>query len=344
MAFFGPGQVFRARVNGVLKYFLLANVSDEFTFKEVWMGSSLNGKDWSWEVSSLTTGTVQTESYNNSGEVAHTVSATGGKALIQSTLSNFQLLEQTLLSSAQYVDNARWWGFLNFSTVGGTTQFTRMRVSWASGSPSIQIMTGLNADGDPVYITLSSSATAYAVLNVWPSTIAFGAPRQLRYSEEEKTFELWAWYVGTVESGAYNNGNVNCNTSTLVTCTVNQPGSSCGGCRTGDGSCVPQGQTANAFLLNTGQPGTTPLGRPSRPIWWSVGQEFIEPNAHPAGSTIRYLYSGYEVARMFPFVWKAPNGTRYLFLSTNDLHICTEFLFSPFFKTYVTSTILNWTE
>lgn len=73
----------------------------------------------------------------------------------------------------------------------------------------------------------------------------------------------------------------------------------------------------------------------TRTVSFGVVQEWGEAQALP---------SGWELARVFPARWNAPDalGTQFLFSATNDLNICSEFLFSGFFKMYVVATRLSY--
>jgi hypothetical protein len=91
------------------------------------------------------------------------------------------------------------------------------------------------------------------------------------------------------------------------------------------------------FLRNTGVAGDSIQGSGSGFLWWPVNR-FSFGADNRVSSLTRFLPSGWEFARMFPFRWNSPTGRRFLFSATNDDNICTQFLFGGFYKMYVVKT------
>lgn len=321
-AFYGPGQVFQATVNGLTKYHLLADVSDARIFKNVWRAESTDGVNWTWYISGAANANkTETLTRSDTGASYQLTSIWSAQPFFQTT-SSVGLLNPILRSEAPATNNATWWGFFNFWD--GVGKVGAMKVEWGTGSPVIKVVTSSSPSW--TYSTLTGGN-----LTVVPSALIHDSNVKSLHQEGSQ-FQLW----GSARLGTYGS-NVSCNTNTSLQCT--QPG----GCKTGDGSAVAYLATARPFWMNTGPAGDVTCTAASCPssgvAWWPVTSTTLGAR-NPIFSAVRSMPSGYGEARTFPFRWNSPTGNRYLFSATNDNNICTRFLFSPFQLMYVVRTTL----
>jgi hypothetical protein len=332
-ASYGPGQIFQATLGGVTKYHLLADVSDTLSFYNVWRAESADGINWTWRISSA----VNNSQYNGRREtiqdsadvISHTIDTiVQPDSFIHST--TVFMLNPILLPTNPGVNNAQWWGFFNYWS--GTTNVGEFVINWdATGTvPTVRVVT--NVSGGTYTFTNLPYSNGTSTMNVTPwAFLTRSGAKTLLFDTAGNNYQLW---TSTDSFANYDAGNVNCNVGTALTCT--NPN----GCLGGDSSTCPNGAVCHPFLRNTGVPGETVSGNGSGFYWYPVTRfTFGAPNL--VTSNVRYLPSGYEVARAFPFRWNSPTGRRYLFSVTNDAYICSEFLFSSFYKMYVVRTELS---
>lgn len=334
-ASYEPGQIFRATVGGVTKYHMLADVSETISFYNVWRGETLDGINWKWWISD----DINNQQFNGRREVIkdavdvlqHTIDIVVQPESFIHTNTIF-MLTPILLSTNGGVNNAQWWGFFNFWSNG--FKVGQMSIDWdAAGTPTVKMVT--NVSGTTyTWRTLTPTggpAGSFLVDFVpWTFRTNINARTLINDTTTGSGFQLWAH---SNNFGGYGT-NVGCDTTRALTCTQS------GGCLTGDGSGCPQGMTCNVFLRNTGDAGEVMSGGGSGFVWWSVSRFSFGAADNVVYSHTRALPSGYEVARLYPFRWNSPTGRRYLFSTTNDANICSEFLFSPFYKMYIVKTEL----
>lgn len=321
-ASYGPGQIFQATVNGVTMWHLLADVSNTRDFHNVWHAVSSDGIDWTWDISG-SLNTSKTESIRESpgqpgGDVVKhkIVSNWSANPFLKS--DSFGLLNP-ILTAVDGSNNAEWWGFFNL--VGGVGA---LRVGWSTGAPAVSVLTNSTPPWTPVS---NGNLTGINPRVLYPANV-----KTLLLDPTSGQYQLW----GSVAAGTYGS-NVDCATGNSATCSF-QPN-----CPTGDGSTVAFGGMGRPFWLNTGPQGDVPCPtcQGAGLAWWPVTHATENlPPINTVFSQVRSMPSGYEVARLFPFRWNSPTGNRYLFSATNDAHICTELLFSSFYKMYVTETTL----
>ena len=330
-ASYGPGQIFQATLGGVTKYHLLADVSDTISFYNVWRAESADGINWKWYISQ----DINNSQYNGVREtihdsadvVTHTIDiVVQPQSFIHST--SVFVLNPILVSTHALTNNAEWWGFFNYWS--GSSNAGEMLIDWDSTGtvPTVSVVTN-GTPGSYTFTPLpqNGGAGGSSTLNVTPYAFRTNVNvKTLLFDPTVNAWQLW----GSANLGTYDQ-NVSCNTSTVLTC------STPGGCATGDGSGCPYGQACNVFLRNTGAPGEVIQGNGSGFLWWAVTR-FTFGGDNGVYSLTRYLPSGWEFARIFPFRWNSPTGRRYLFSATNDANICSQFLFSGFYKMYVVQT------
>jgi len=181
-AFFGPGQVFKSRIEGVDKYYLLADASNSALFREIWLGSSTDGKSWTWSVSSISQST--TEVYGRPGEVLRSIQSNPAPPLVTSEqLAGFYLLNPILVAKNLGQANEYWWGFFNFRTSDLVEKIGQMKVARNGGQWQASILT---ATSPYQYSQLAGGNQ----LNVQPASVKSGAAKSLVWSTVENSFEL----------------------------------------------------------------------------------------------------------------------------------------------------------
>ena len=332
-ASYGPGQVFEATLGGVTKYHLLADASDTLSFYNVWRAESTDGINWTWHISSAVNNSQfngHRETIHDSADVlTHTIDIiVDADSFIHST--SVFILNPIMLSTNPGTNNAQWWGFFNYWS--GTTNVGEWVINWdATGTvPTVRVVT--NVSGGTYTFTNLPYSNGTSTLNVTPwAFLTRAGAKTLLFDTAGNNYQLW---TSTDSFANYDVGNVNCNVGTTLTCT--NPN----GCLGGDGSTCPNGAVCHPFLRNTGVSGEAVSGNGSGFYWYPVTR-FTFGGQNLVTSNVRYLPSGYELARAFPFRWNSPTGKRYLFSVTNDANICTQFLFSGFYKMYVVSTELS---
>ena len=364
-ASYGPGQVFEATLGGVTKYHLLADASDTLSFYNVWRAESTDGINWTWHISSAVNNSQFTrmngcaasgkrsDEKKIPGSVGKLCVATGlfgalaanwpaipdRQKVLRETMvdadsfihsTSVFILNPIMLSTNPGTNNAQWWGFFNYWS--GTTNVGEWVINWdATGTvPTVRVVT--NVSGGTYTFTNLPYSNGTSTLNVTPwAFLTRAGAKTLLFDTAGNNYQLW---TSTDSFANYDAGNVNCNVGTTLTCT--NPN----GCLGGDGSTCPNGAVCHPFLRNTGVSGEAVSGNGSGFYWYPVTR-FTFGGQNLVTSNVRYLPSGYELARAFPFRWNSPTGKRYLFSVTNDANICTQFLFSGFYKMYVVSTELS---
>lgn len=323
-AFYGPGQVFQATVNGATKFHLLADISDAFEFKTVWRAESTDGINWTWYISGPNSSQTETLTRSDTGTTYQITSIWASAPFFATTNSNFYLLNPILRSSAPLTNNATWWGALNYSDSTGT-KVTTMQVEWSTGSPVIKVLTATSPSW--VYSTATSG-----VLNFSPTALLTDTNIKTLHDEGGQ-YQFWGWKG----MGSYGT-DVSCNTSTMIQCT--NPS----GCKAGDSDLTVVSYLAygRPFWLNTGPVGdvSCPTCLGSGFAWWPVTTTSIG-SQNTVYSTVRSMPSGYAEARMYPFRWNSPTGNRYLYSITNDNNICTRFLFNAYYLLHMVRTTLK---
>ena len=160
-----------------------------------------------------------------------------------------------------------------------------------------------------------------------------GDVKSLFYDPDTSTYQLW----GKLQARwPWSNVNVNCDTSHVLLCTNTTPCPAGGtGCLTNFGqTCVPTNSMANVYEANT-----MVNGEGSDFTFWQVpGVNAFDGVEHVVRSNARYIPTGYVIGRSYPARWNATDGTRYLFSVTNDENVCSEWLYNPFYKSYVVMT------
>ncbi len=322
-AFYGPGQIFQATVNGVMAYHLLADVSDGVTtFHKIWHGWTTDGQDWNWEIGNAKYVTTITSPESISDPTPHMIKTTTSGPFLQVQANGgqypFDILSPVMLSTRPLTNNASWWGYLNIND--GIFEVTELLVDWSAGAANIRYLTDGNFDFS-AYLTngvMTNSPSPYFL-------IPRAGVKSLIVDAASGVTQLWGGVNFTAQGTcnyAYSTSTVNCNTGTNVTCHL------AGGCMTAGGTLVPQNGTANAFQVNTTGPNfPPPFLCGSGFNWWAVSR-FSIGAANTVFSATRYLPSGYVAARNYPFRWNSSSGTRYLFSATNDNNVCTNLLFS----------------
>jgi len=330
-ASYGPGQIFQATLGGVTKYHLLADVSDTISFYNVWRAESADGINWKWYISQDINNSqfngVRETIHDSADVVTHTIDIVVQPQSFIHATSVF-MLNPILLSTRALTNNAQWWGFFNFWN--GTGEAGELLVDWDSTGtvPTVSVVSNVSG-GSYTFTPLpqNGGAGGSSTLNFVPYAFRTNVNvKSLLYDPTVAAYQLW----GSASLGTYD-ANVGCDTTQRLVC--NTPG----GCATGDGSGCPYGQSCNVFLRNTGAAGEVIQGNGSGFLWWGVTR-FSFGGDNGVYSQTRYLPSGYELARIFPFRWDSPTGRRYLFSATNDTNICSQFLFSGFYKMYVVQT------
>ncbi|MDP9121282.1 MAG: hypothetical protein M3O15_07920 [Acidobacteriota bacterium] len=241
-----------------------------------------------------------------------------------------------MLATRPGTNGADWWGFFRFFDFShGVEGISEFQVTWSSSQPSVPtvwVLTGANYQFTP--LTAGNDS-------VYPLALAVsGNVKSLLVDSVSGVTQLW----GDTETAPYSNTNVNCNTSTLITCPSNQadcgPSFNLPGCRAGDGSCAVQGSTNNnGYTLNTDYLNDTG----STLSWWEVLRYSFGPTnrvtSQPGG---RFFPTGYDTGRLMPFRWNSSNGTRYLFSATDDAQICSTFSLGPYWHEYVVMSTVTW--
>jgi hypothetical protein len=331
-AYFGPGQIFEATINGVTAYHLLADVSDGMgTFHKVWYGWTTDGMDWTWEIGNAHYVSPITNPESISDPDPHTIASTitGPFMQVQGSGNSYplEIFSPVLLSTHPLTSNAPWWGY--FNVFNGQFGVAEMYVDWTSGSPQITYVTDASFDTSPVLTNgeITDSPPVY-------SLITGGSVKSLIVDAASGETQLWGNlslnYGGATPSChySYSASTVNCNTSNTATCMAPA------GCPTAGGTTVmfDNPTPANVFTDNTTGPNAKmPCG--SAFNWWAVTRYSIGA-VNRANSTVRYMPSGYSNARQSPFRWNSSSGTRYLFSASADNNVCAEFLFSLFYLEY----------
>ncbi|MEM9598607.1 MAG: hypothetical protein AAGD06_30355 [Acidobacteriota bacterium] len=347
-AAFGPGAVFKSTTDGVTTYHLLADVSDTFIFQNVWRAESTDGLNWTWYVSGTgnANGTETLVRSDTAGTYTLT-SESSAEPFLEITVAGYSLLnpvmerrwpgvlppvEEKPVGQARVLAGGNqvpttdgwWWGYLNFLQHGGDFGVTGLEVQWTASGPTIRYLED-HASG-PRWRTAVGGK-----IDTAPAALIQGATvKSLVF--EDLQYQVW----GGIRAGTYGQ-NVGCDTDTEIQCQTP------GGCPTGDGSHVAQGEFAKPFWLNTGPQGPGQTGsaiHTSGVAWWPASPGAVGPR-NLVFSLVRPLPSGYGAARLFPFRWNAPGGGRYLFTATNDDNICDRFLFSPFLDMYTVGTTLE---
>jgi len=325
-ASFGPGQIFQATVGGTTAYHLLADESDQSSFREIWHGWSPNGVDWTWEIHDSSACPFEPSNpYKTCADPKGTEGITTVQwkpvaqpflALSTSIPAGFGILNPVMLSTNAGEDNAAWWGYLKFVADAITT--TPMLVTFdASGQPYVYLVNSSTQPFTYSYVPGNQITSAGQLVTV----IHQGNAKSLLYDATSGVYQLWGDFPA-----AYDRSTVGCRSGYTVDSQVTcwDPA----GCATESGY-VAYGASADAFDLNTQVAHTgTAL------FWWPATPTSLG-DAGFVGSYSRNLPSGYATARTFPFRWNSPNGTRYLFSATNDDNICSQFLFSEFYRMYI---------
>ncbi|MFL6233832.1 MAG: hypothetical protein ACJ76N_11915 [Thermoanaerobaculia bacterium] len=362
-ASFGPGQVFKATVNGQTAYQLLVDASNWSNFWEIWRGWTTDGVNWTWETHTPSVTTTSQECFPNPASCSTAtrkitrVPVTQPFLKLDSGFTWGYILNPVMLSTAPNTNNASWWGYLKFivgATGGGIAAVsTGMQVTWSNGTPTISVLTGATPSGPYTVVpNRSLSPTLYDQMNhlIYDRNV-----KSLLFDVAARGYQLWA---DAPEPGIFGN-YVSCNKSTTATvscspsnCQIQLPdGTLVAGCSLiGDRTdsacnsltpppgckCLPQGFTAAPFPYNTyGQS----AGSGFR--WWTVTQTSIS-GENGVYSQTRSLPSGYQNARTDPFRWNSASGKRYLFSSTNDRNICSKFLWSSLAgQQIVVTTVAN---
>lgn len=348
-ASFGPGQVFKAKVNGQTAYHLLADVSNWFHFWELWHGWTTDGVNWTWETHTPSVTVTSQECFPNPASCATATRRITRVPVAQPFLaldSGFTwgfLLNPVMLSASETTDNAAWWGYLKFIVgrpEGGiASASTGMTVTWSGGNPSISVLTGPTPAGP--YTPVPNRSMSPSLYDQMTRLIYDRSAKSLLFDSATNSYQLWAHAAEPGIFGSY----VSCNTSTTATVSCNPSscqiplsgGGQAAGCKLiGDRTdsacnslnpppgcpCLPIGFTAAPFPYNTyGQ------SQGSTFRWWTVTQSTISGEGGVYSQT-RFLPSGYDNARVDPFRWNSASGKRYLFSSTNDRNICSSFLWS----------------
>jgi len=335
-ASYGPGQIFRATLGGVTKYHLLADVSDTISFFNVWRAESSDGINWKWYISQ----DINNAQFNGRREtirdsadvVSHTIDIVVQPQSFIHATSGVYMLNPILLSTGALTNNAQWWGFFNFWN--GTGRVGELLVDWDSSGtvPTVSVVSNVSGGTYSFHVLpQNGGAGGSSTLDIVPYALRSDVNvKTLLYDPTVASYQLW----GGANLGPYD-ANVNCDTTKRLVCNT------AGGCATGDGSGCPFGQSCNVFLRNTGIAGEAIQGSGSGFLWWAVTR-FSFGGDNGVYSQTRYLPSGYELARAFPFRWNSPTGRRFLFSATNDANICSQFLFSGFFKMYIVKTELAY--
>ncbi len=364
-ASFGPGQVFKATINGQTTYQLLADVSNWSNFWEIWRGWTTDGVNWTWETHSPSVTTTSQECFPDPANCATATYKITRSPVTQPFLkldSGFTwgyILNPVMLSTAPNTNNAAWWGYLKFivgRTGGGIVSVsTGMQVTWSGGIPTISVLTGMTPSGP--YTTVTNRSLSSTLYSQMTQLIYDRDVKSLLFDVATNGYQLWADAPEPGIFGSY----VGCNTAPTPPPTVSCNPSNCtitltdgtqvAGCSLiGDRTdsacnsrtpppgckCLPQGFNAAPFPYNTyGQT----AGSGFR--WWTVTQTSIS-GENGVYSQTRYLPSGYSNARTDPFRWNSASGKRYLFSSTNDRNICSQFLWSSLAgQQIVATTVAN---
>jgi hypothetical protein len=358
-ASFGPGQVFQATVNGQTAYQLLADVSNWDDFWEIWRGWTTDGVNWTWETHSPSVTTSSQECFPNPASCATATRKITRNPVTQPFLQlpghAGYILNPVMLSTAPTTNGAPWWGYLKYLVGSGGTLVsasTGMKVTWSGSTPTISVLTGATASGTYTATGQSLSTTLYGQMT--PLVYNRGV-KSLLFDAATSTYQLWA---DTPEPGIFGT-DLSCNKNMTATvscspstcqftlpngtvvhgCTLigDRTDSACNSMTPPPGCpCLPQGFTAAPFSYNTyGQSAGTSFS------WWTVTQTSISGEGGVYSQT-RALPSGYENARIYPFRWNSASGKRYLFSSTNDRNICSQFLWSSYAgQQIVVSTVVN---
>jgi hypothetical protein len=228
-----------------------------------------------------------------------------------------------------------------------------MQVTWSNGTPTISVLTGATPSGP--YTAVANRSLGPTLYDQMTRLIYDRGVKSLLFDTATNSYQLWADAPEPGIFGSY----VGCNKATTATvscspssCQVQLPnGTQVPGCSLiGDRTdsacnsltpppgckCLPQGFNAAPFSYNTyGQT----VGSSFR--WWTVTPTSIS-GENGVYSQTRYLPSGYDNARIYPFRWNSASGKRYLFSSTNDRNICSQFLWSSLAgQQIVGSTVVN---
>jgi hypothetical protein len=362
-ASFGPGQVFKATINNQTAYHLLADVSNWVNFWEIWRGWTTDGVNWTWETHSPSVTTTSQECFPNPANCAAATRKVTRTPVAQPFLkldTGFTwgyILNPVMLSTAPTTNNASWWGYLKFIVgrpEGGiASASTGMQVTWSNGTPTVSVLTGATPSGP--YTTVVNRSLGPTLYDQMTRLIYDRGVKSLLFDTATNSYQLWADAPEPGIFGSYVGCNkamtatVNCSPSSCQVQLPNgtqAPGCSLIGDRTDSAcnsltpppgcKCLPQGFTAAPFSYNTyGQS----VGSSFR--WWTVTQTSIS-GENGVYSQTRYLPSGYDNARIYPFRWNSASGKRYLFSSTNDRNICSKFLWSSLAgQQIVGSTVVN---
>ncbi len=324
-----------ATVDGQILYHLLADVSDTNLFKKIWHATSIDGINWKWQVEAAGIGSG-VESLSD--PVSHTVEHVAvPKSFLESSIGNVQLLNPVALSTGALQDGAQWWGFLNY-VEAGLFKVGRFLVDWNGATPTIRIVTSVDSSGNYFFTNAVNGDLSFLPFAFLEKT----SIKSLFFDSTAGTFQIW----GGLQGDPWSAENVNCDTTNIIQCTLptmcmNSVGVTIAGCPTDGGrGCVPFGQTANAYELNT-------MGSNvgSNLAWWEVAGRFsMDTKPHQVYSKSRFIPTGYATGRFHPFRWNSASGKRYLFSATNDAKICSNFLLNQFWLSYTVLTEVNFHE
>ncbi len=332
-AFYSPGQVFLAEVGTETQpvYHLLSSVSDSATFKDVWHATSTDGLHWTWEIT-VTGGpgpqpaspditSISTTQVASSFISANYTGRDGNPGFV---------IAPVMLSTAPSTNNSAWWGFLNIYESKGN-EFTPIQVTWSGSTPQVKL-----ANSSFVYSPLTNNT-----ITSLPYELRIGeAVSSLLYDPSTSLYQVF----GNQFSIPWSGSNVNCVTTTEVTCPANTTRMCTDGIHHGCqavSACVAPGDTEVAYPLNTNE------STGSAFVWWNATRfSFGSDNQISSTGTDnpRYEPTGYSTGRLAPYVWIAADGTKYMYSGTNDANICSDFLFSPFRFMYVVQTLLTTTS
>lgn len=337
-AAYGPGQIFQATVGGETKYHWIVDVSDVLIFNTVWRAESTDGVNWTWYVSGPNTSGTETLTRSDTGASYDLDYIHQEEPFLRTDEGrSFALLNAVVVSTeSPLVNNAEWWGYLNFFKSGmAGTAATVIKVDWSTGSPVVSRITHSSVKTPNwEFVELPNGNFVESPLPVVARKML---AKSLTYRPSTDTYELWGHAnIGTCGF------DVTCNTENVLTWNGTDPFT------TVDGTNLQPGDSGRPFWLMVSPQGdiadcSSDAFERSAIVWYPTTKESIGLR-QLLHTDYRHNPSGYRTGMNYGFRWESPGGDDYIFTGTNDDNVCDKWLFAHFADMYTTYSRIRGTS